>query len=97
MTPSLLLWPGRPLLTTPWESQPIFLSQGQEHLSSSILGEQLCLKQVERNPGLGCFPTWVSSPGSEPGLAALRPPGRQAARCHCPQGPGPGTALGQSR
>lgn len=34
---------------------------------------------------------------SEPGPAALRPPGRQAPRCHCPRGPGLGTAQGRSR
>uniref|UniRef100_M3XZC4 Uncharacterized protein n=1 Tax=Mustela putorius furo TaxID=9669 RepID=M3XZC4_MUSPF len=34
------------------------------------------------------LPAWVSSPGSESGPAALRPPGRQVCCCHCPRGPG---------
>lgn len=85
------------------ESCPNPLSQGPEPVPGSIFPEQWGLAHVDRSPELGWGPCQAASPASlhlrapEPGPAGSSPtlilPGRQSP--HCPQGSGPGTALGR--
>lgn len=58
------------------------------HLRAAVLKTGGKSSWAGLGPESSHLPAWVSSPGSESGPAALRPPGRQVCCCHCPRGPG---------